>query len=128
MKKEKKHGKKDKNVKKDKKEKKDTTIPAAPPTPAPLAAASAPLRLRVAGGKDKSYIQEKSGAQWLLLCNQEGKTTKDHKRCMDLVMEKAMQILPELAQCDFEGRRIKMTELRDQAIAYYYILFDFARA
>ena len=127
MKKEKKHGKKGKNAKKDKKDKKDTTIPAAPPTPAPLAAA-APLRLRVAGGKDKSYIQEKSGDKWLLLCNQEGKTTKDHKRCVDLVMEKATQILPELAQCDFEGRRIKMTELRDQAIAYYYILFDSARA
>ena len=127
-KKEKKHAK-EKTTKKTQKEKskqssqdesesdevEDAPAPAAigPPVSSP------PLRLRVSGGTNKSYIQEKSGTKWLLLCNVEAPRVKDHRNCMDLVMKEANQNMQQLSQCDFDGRKTMMSKLRDKAHAVF---------
>ena len=101
----------------------DVPAPAPPPAPPPAVivppVSSPPLRLRVSGGTNKSYIQEKSGTKWLLLCNVEAPRVKDHRNCMDLVMKEANQNMQQLSQCDFEGRKTMMSKLRDKAHAVF---------
>ena len=97
----------------------DVPAPAAPPAVTLPPASSPPLRLRVSGGTNKSYIQEKSGTKWLLLCNVEAPRVKDHRNCMDLVMKEANQNMQQLSQCDFDGRKTMMSKLRDKAGAVF---------